>query len=57
MEKWITIECGGYRRTLPENKLPLAIQHAEELKELAMKSGKSKQQAEELYGLKIVKEE
>lgn len=55
-DKKITVEMGGERITLDEKLLNKAIQTSEEMKELALKAGWTKEEAEKLFGMRIVKD-
>lgn len=58
-EKWITVEIGDgcYWRRMPESKWPKAQENARWMIEKAMEAGASREEAEKVYGVRIVKDE
>ncbi len=56
-ETWIEIEVGdGYRRSMPKKNWHKALETSQWLIETAVKAGRSKEEAEELYSVRIVRE-
>lgn len=58
-EKWIIVEIGDgcYRRGMPESKWPLAQETARWMIEKAMEAGSSREEAEKVYGVRIVNDD
>lgn len=56
-KKRALIEMGGIQHWILKDKLPLMFREAERLRELAVKAGSTREQAEETFTVKIVKVE
>ena len=54
-EKWLIIEIGGYRRSIPESKLEKVYEEAEKIKQELMQKGVKHEIVENLYTIRIVK--
>ena len=55
--KWITVEFGGTRKSILREKLPEAREMEAYMQATARKAGISEKRIEELYTLRIVKDE
>ena len=54
LSEWITVEIGGYRRYIPENKLDQVKKDAQNYIEQYVAMGIPREQAEEAYKVVIV---
>ena len=56
-KKTITVEMGGTTKIIPETALPKLQETANEMHNLAIRGGFTKEMADKMFTLRIVKEE
>ena len=56
-EKWVTIFVDEYPRRCPESKVQQVLENIEQLKQMYLKKGVPQKTLNEMYSVRIVKDE